>query len=44
MLGFIDDLASVIKGFFHYVAYFFAGILIVGIPLYVFAQVMEWMF
>lgn len=46
MLGFIDDLAGaiydVMKMLLKGLGYIFAGMLIVGVPLYLLAMIFEW--
>lgn len=44
MLSFIDDLSGALKSIFHYFAYFIAGVIIVGTPLYGIATVFNWLF
>ena len=42
MLSFLDDLVGAIGDLFKAIPYFFAGVAIVGVPIYLFAKFFEW--
>ncbi|MCK1998696.1 hypothetical protein MPH47_15945 [Psychrobacillus psychrodurans] len=42
MKSFIDDFAGAIHDILYYVAYFIAGLIIVGVPLYLIALLFKW--
>lgn len=44
MAKFIDDLAGAIFDVLKLIAYFFAGVFLVGVPLYSIAKIFEWFF
>lgn len=44
MLKFIDDFAGAVSDIIKSISYFIAGILIVGIPLFILAKFFEWVF
>lgn len=43
-MSFIDDLAKAILIILRYFAYFFAGVIIVAVPLYLITWIFEWLF
>ena len=44
MLKFIDDFAGAVFDLIKSISYFIAGILIVGLPLFLLAKFFEWIF
>lgn len=42
MKSFVNDLAGAIHDILYYVSYFIAGLLIVGVPLYLVALLFGW--
>lgn|GEM_PF-5521678 len=42
MRRFIDDLAGAIHDIFYYFSYFFAGLIIIGLPLLVIVILFNW--
>lgn len=42
MKSFVDDFAGAIHDILYYVSYFIAGLLIVGIPLYLLTILFDW--